>query len=73
MIFRKSVKEKIRLKYTEKDVIFFIPYILKMFFIPKNEVRVNNAGEFSNGITTIESMYAPEFRSHTKGVRIKVE
>ncbi|RZJ70030.1 alpha-2-macroglobulin family protein [Flavobacterium sp.] len=35
------------------------------------EVRVNNSGDFSNGIATVQSMYAPEFSAHSKGVRIK--
>ncbi len=52
---------------------FFFDNIPKGVFILEYEVRVNNSGEFSNGITTIESMYAPEFRSHTKGIRIKVK
>ena len=29
-------------------------------------------GDFSNGITTIQSMYAPEFSSHSEGIRIIV-
>lgn len=52
---------------------FFFDKIPAGVFILEYEVRVNNIGDFSNGITTIESMYAPEFRSHTKGVRIKVQ
>ncbi|QHI36627.1 TonB-dependent receptor SusC [Kordia antarctica] len=51
---------------------FFFDRVPKGVFILEYEVRVNNIGEFSNGITTIESMYAPEFRSHTKGIRITV-
>jgi len=30
-------------------------------------------GDFSNGITTIQCMYAPEFSSHSEGVRVKVK
>lgn len=52
---------------------FFFDRIPKGAFILEYNVRVNNTGEFSNGITTIESMYAPELRSHTKGIRIKVD
>jgi len=52
---------------------FFFDKIPEGVFILEYEVRVNNTGAFSNGITTIESMYAPAFRSHTKGIRIKVE
>lgn len=36
-------------------------------------VRANNAGNFSNGITNIESMYAPEFSGHTKGIRVEIK
>ena len=30
-------------------------------------------GDYSNGITTIQCMYAPEFSSHSEGIRIKVK
>lgn len=36
-------------------------------------VYVTRSGSYSNGITTIQSMYAPEFVSHTSGVRINVK
>jgi len=42
-------------------------------YIVEYEVRVNNAGNFSSGIATIQSMYAPEFSAHTKGQRIVVK
>ncbi len=51
---------------------FFFDYLPKGVFVFEYDLRVNNAGEFSNGITTIQSMYAPEFSSHSKGVRIIV-
>ena len=31
-----------------------------------------HAGNFSNGITTIQCMYAPEFTAHSEGVRVNV-
>ena len=34
---------------------------------------VNAAGDYSNGITTIQCLYAPEFVSHTSGGRVKVK
>lgn len=52
---------------------FFFDRINKGTYVLEYDVRVNNAGEFSNGITTIQSMYAPEFSSHTKGIRVKSE
>ncbi|TDW47050.1 TonB-dependent SusC/RagA subfamily outer membrane receptor [Flavobacterium sp. 270] len=50
----------------------FFDKINKGTYVIEYDIRVNNSGEFSNGITTIESMYAPEFTSHTKGIRVKV-
>jgi uncharacterized protein YfaS (alpha-2-macroglobulin family) len=36
-------------------------------------LRVTFKGDFSNGITTIQCMYAPEFASHSEGVRVKIQ
>ncbi|MCL7753593.1 MG2 domain-containing protein [Polaribacter sp. Z022] len=52
---------------------FFFDRLPKGVYVFEYDVRVNNAGNFSNGITTIQSMYAPEFSSHSKGVRIQVK
>ena len=52
---------------------FFFDYLPKGVFVFEYDLRVNNTGNFSNGITTIQSMYAPEFSSHSEGVRLKVE
>jgi len=52
---------------------FFFERLPKGVFVFEYDVRVNNAGNFSNGITTIQSMYAPEFSSYSEGLRIKIE
>ncbi|MCL7763676.1 MG2 domain-containing protein [Polaribacter sp. Z014] len=52
---------------------FFFDRFPKGVYVFEYDVRVNNAGNFSNGITTIQSMYAPEFSSHSKGVRLIVD
>lgn len=52
---------------------FFFDAINKGTYVLEYDIRVNNSGDFSNGITTIESMYAPEFSSHTKGTRVQVK
>ena len=52
---------------------FFFDYLPKGIYVFEYDVRVNNKGNFSNGISTIQSMYAPEFTSHSKGIRISVE
>lgn len=51
---------------------FFFDEIKKGTYVLEYDVRANNIGEFSNGITTIQSMYAPEFAGHSKGIRIKI-
>ncbi len=51
---------------------FFFDRLPKGVYVFEYDVRVNNAGDFSNGITTIQSMYAPEFSSHSEGVRLQV-
>ncbi len=52
---------------------FFIDRLPKGVYVFEYDLRVNNKGDFSNGITTIQSMYAPEFSSHSEGIRVKVE
>ncbi len=52
---------------------FFFGYLPKGTFVFEYPLRVTHEGDFSNGITTIQSMYAPEFSSHSEGVRVKVE
>ncbi|WP_250629682.1 alpha-2-macroglobulin family protein [Aureibaculum algae] len=52
---------------------FFFDYLPKGVYVFEYDLRVNNKGDFSNGITTIQSMYAPEFSSHSEGVRVNVK
>ena len=52
---------------------FFFDYLPKGVYVFEYDLRANNTGDFSNGITTIQSMYAPEFSSHSEGVRVKVK
>ncbi|MCL1851281.1 MAG: hypothetical protein FWF70_07780, partial [Bacteroidetes bacterium] len=51
---------------------FFIDYLRKGTYVFEYDLRVSQKGDFSNGITTMQSMYAPEFTSHSEGVRVKV-
>ncbi|OIQ18714.1 MAG: hypothetical protein BM557_07280 [Flavobacterium sp. MedPE-SWcel] len=52
---------------------FFFDRINKGTYVLEYDVRVNNVGEFSNGISTIQSMYAPEFSGHSEGMKIKTK
>jgi uncharacterized protein YfaS (alpha-2-macroglobulin family) len=52
---------------------FFFDYLPRGSFVFEYPLFVTTAGTYSNGITTLECMYAPEFSAHTEGVRIRVE
>lgn len=52
---------------------FFFDYLPKGTYVFEYPLRVTHTGDFSNGITTIQSMYAPEFTSHSEGIRVKIE
>jgi uncharacterized protein YfaS (alpha-2-macroglobulin family) len=52
---------------------FFISYMPKGTYVFEYPLRVTHAGNFSNGITSLQSMYAPEFTTHSAGVRVNVK
>lgn len=52
---------------------FFFDFLPKGTYVFEYPMRVVHEGDFSNGITTIQCMYAPEFTSHSQGIRVKVE
>ena len=52
---------------------FFIGWLSKGTYVFEYPLRVSQRGDFSNGVTTIQCMYAPEFSSHSEGIRVKVE
>ena len=51
---------------------FFFAYLNKGTYVFEYPLVVNHYGDFSNGITTIQCMYSPEFTSHSKGIRVSV-
>jgi uncharacterized protein YfaS (alpha-2-macroglobulin family) len=59
---------------TTKDVStnFFFSYLYKGTYFFEYPMFVTHAGNFSNGVTTIQCMYAPEFTAHSEGVRVNV-
>lgn len=52
---------------------FFISYLRKGTYVFEYKLVATQKGEFSNGITSVQCMYAPEFSSHSEGIRVKVE
>jgi hypothetical protein len=58
-----------------KDVStdFFFSRLPRGTYIFEYPLFVGQVGNFSNGITGIECMYAPEFSFHSEGIRVSVE
>src|SRR5690606_24680715 len=51
---------------------FFFDYVRKGTYVFEYTLVVSQAGDFSNGISTVQCMYAPEFSSHSEGIRVQV-
>ena len=52
---------------------FFFSQLPRGNYVFEYPMFVTHAGNFSNGITTIQCMYAPEFSSHSNGIRVTVD
>ncbi|MFG0589621.1 alpha-2-macroglobulin [Myroides odoratimimus] len=52
---------------------FFISRLRKGSYVFEYELRANVSGQFSNGITTMQSMYAPELSAHSEGIRVEIK
>ncbi|MEP7110893.1 MAG: alpha-2-macroglobulin family protein [Ferruginibacter sp.] len=52
---------------------FFFGWLARGTYTFEYPMFVTHTGNFSNGITTIQCMYAPEFTSHSEGIRVSVE
>ena len=52
---------------------FYFDTLPRGTYVFEYGVFITRSGDYSNGITTIQCMYAPEFMSHTAGVRINVK
>lgn len=52
---------------------FFIEFLRKGTYVFEYRLFVQHRGNFSNGITSIQCMYAPEFTAHSEGVRVNVK
>ncbi|GGB04838.1 alpha-2-macroglobulin family protein [Puia dinghuensis] len=52
---------------------FFFGYMPRGTHVFEYPLFTGQAGNFSNGVTSIECMYAPEFSFHSEGIRVTVE
>ena len=51
---------------------FYFSSLPKGSFVFEYDTFANHKGYFSNGITEIQSMYAPEFISHSEGQKLSI-
>jgi uncharacterized protein YfaS (alpha-2-macroglobulin family) len=51
---------------------FFFSRLPKGTYVFEYTLFVTHQGNFSNGISTAQCMYAPEFSAHSEGIRVKV-
>ncbi|MBA4165959.1 MAG: alpha-2-macroglobulin [Chitinophagaceae bacterium] len=58
---------------TTKDAStdFFFGRLPKGVYVFEYSLSVGASGLFSNGVTTIQCMYAPEFTSHSEGIKLQ--
>jgi hypothetical protein len=52
---------------------FFFNWLPKGTYVFEYPLWVTHSGYFSNGVTSIQCMYAPEFSAHSEGLRVKVK
>lgn len=52
---------------------FFISNLKKGDYVFEYRLHVVQPGNFSTGITTVQSMYAPEFNAHSEGIRMLIK
>lgn len=68
-------KERVAYYQTTKDAStnFYFDNLPKGTYVFEYPLYVARVGEYSNGMTTIQCMYAPEFVSHTAGEKVVVK
>ncbi len=52
---------------------FFFERLPRGTYVFEYPLRAVLEGDFSNGLTTIQCMYAPEFTSHSEGMRLRID
>lgn len=52
---------------------FFFDRLPKGSWVFEYPLVATRAGDFSNGMASVQSMYAPEFSAHTKGMKVHIK
>ncbi len=61
------------LSTTDLAANFFIDYLPKGSFVLEYPLQVVHRGNYSSGLASLQSFYAPAFSSHSEGVRVEVK
>lgn len=74
VLSKHEYKDNLYFYKTTKDVAthFFFDTIKKGTYVLEYDVRVNNSGIFNDGITSLQSMYAPEYSANSKSTKVNV-
>ena len=59
--------------HTDVATNYYFEHLGPGTYVLENEMFVSQNGTFSNGISSVQCLYAPEFTSHSEGLRIKVD
>jgi uncharacterized protein YfaS (alpha-2-macroglobulin family) len=51
---------------------FFIDRLPQGVYVFEYDLTATQEGAFSNGITSLQCMYAPEFTTHSEGIRVEI-
>ncbi|MFT4544007.1 MAG: hypothetical protein ACI9EQ_000460 [Bacteroidia bacterium] len=57
---------------TDAAMNFFFGYLPKGTFVFEYDLNVTQAGTFSNGISQLQCMYAPDFTTHSEGMKLEI-
>ncbi len=52
---------------------FYFPNLQKGTYVFEYSLVATVKGAFSNGISTVQCLYAPEFSAHSEGIRVKIQ
>ncbi len=57
---------------TDLAVNYFFDYLPRGTYLLEYDLFVVHRGEYSNGLSVIQSMYAPSFSAHSRGMRLRI-
>jgi 5-hydroxyisourate hydrolase-like protein (transthyretin family) len=52
---------------------FFIPYLPKGTYVFEYDLKIFQRGTYQSGLTEIQSLYAPEFSSHSESILMNID